>query len=69
MDKLTIPEKSQAESITLRLPKKDMEIIDVLSNLKNTTKNQIVIRLLEYSIENLDKEEKQDINEYLANIN
>ncbi len=44
-----------------------MVIIDTLSRIKNTTKNQIVILLLKFSIENLDKEEKQDINEYLAN--
>ena len=61
MNKLKIPENHSGVSKTLRLPENIVEEIQNLANLKNLSFNRIVIYLLEFRINNIDKKNKKKI--------
>ena len=63
MNKLKIPENHSGVSKTLRLPENIVEDIQNLANIKNLSFNKIVISLLEFSLNNLDEEDKEEITE------
>ena len=60
MNKLKIPENHSGISKTLRLPENIVDNIQSLANLKNLSFNRVVISLLEFSLNNLDEEDKED---------
>jgi len=62
MNKLKIPENHSGVSKTLRLPENLVEEIENLANLKNLSFNKTVTTLLEFSLENLDEEDKKVLN-------
>ena len=61
MNKLRIPENHSGVSKTLRLPENIVENIQNLANLKNLSFNKVVISLLEFSLNNLDEEDKKEL--------
>lgn len=61
MNKLKIPENHSGVSKTLRLPENIVEDIQNLANLKNLSFNRIVISLLEFSLSNLEENDKQEL--------
>ena len=61
MNKLKIPENHSGISKTLRLPENIVDNIQSLANLKNLSFNRVVISLLEFSLNNLDEEDKEEI--------
>ena len=67
MNKLKIPENHSGVSKTLRLPENIVNDIQNLANLKNLSFNKVVISLLEFSLHNLEEEDKEKI-ESLKNI-
>lgn len=67
MDGLKIPKSHAGISKTLRLPADVVEDIEALSEIKNTSLNQITILLVRYALENLDAEDKKSIAEYKKN--
>lgn len=62
MNKLKIPENHSGVSKTLRLPENIVDDIQNLANLKNLSFNKTIITLLEFSLENLDEEDKSKLN-------
>ena len=63
MNKLKIPENHSGVSKTLRLPENIVEDIQNLANIKNLSFNKIVISLLEFSLNNLDENDRKRIDE------
>ncbi len=61
MNKLKIPENHSGISKTLRLPENIVEDIQNLANLKNLSFNKVVISLLEFSLNNLDEKDKEEL--------
>ena len=61
MNKLKIPENHSGISKTLRLPEDIVEDIQRLANIKNLSFNRIVILLLEFGLDNLEEEDKQNL--------
>ncbi len=61
MNKLKIPENHSGVSKTLRLPENIVDDIQNLANLKNLSFNKVVISLLEFSLNNLDEEDKKEL--------
>lgn len=61
MNKLKIPENHSGVSKTLRLPENIVNDIQNLSNLKNLSFNKVVISLLEFSLNNLDEKDKEEL--------
>ena len=61
MNKLRIPENHRGVSKTLRLPENIVEDIQNLANLKNLSFNKVVISLLEFSLNNLDEKDKEEL--------
>lgn len=61
MNKLKIPENHSGVSKTLRLPENIIDDIQNLANLKNLSFNRVVISLLEFSLNNLDEKDKEEI--------
>ena len=61
MNKLKIPENHSGVSKTLRLPENIVEDIQNLANLKNLSFNKVVISLLEFSLNNLDEKDKEEL--------
>lgn len=61
MNKLKIPENHSGISKTLRLPENIVEDIQNLANLKNLSFNKVVISLLEFSLNNLDETDKEEL--------
>ena len=61
MNKLKIPENHSGVSKTLRLPENIVDNIQNLANLKNLSFNRVVISLLEFSLNNLDEKDKEEI--------
>lgn len=59
MNKLKIPENHSGVSKTLRLPENIVEDVQNLANLKNLSFNKTIISLLEFSLDNLDDNDKQ----------
>ena len=64
MDKLKIPESHVGISKTLRLPANIVENLQALSEIKNTSLNQLTILLLKFALENLDESEKKALEDY-----
>ena len=62
MNKLKIPENHSGVSKTLRLPENIVEDIQNLTNIKNLSFNKIVISLLEFSLSNLDENDRKKID-------
>ena len=61
MNKLRIPENHSGVSKTLRLPENIVNDIQNLANLKNLSFNKVVISLLEFSLNNLDEKDKEEL--------
>ena len=61
MNKLKIPENHSGVSKTLRLPENIVEDIQNLANLKNLSFNKVVISLIEFSLNNLDEKDKEEL--------
>ena len=64
MGSLKIPQGHTGISKTLRIPADIIDDIEALSEIKQTSLNQIAILLFKYSLENLDPEEKKLIENY-----
>lgn len=62
MNKLKIPENHSGVSKTLRLPENIVDDIQNLANLKNLSFNKVVISLLEFGLNNLDEEDKKELD-------
>ena len=62
MNKLRIPENHSGISKTLRLLENIVEKVQTLANLKNLSFNKTIISLLEFSLENLDDNDKAILN-------
>ena len=58
MNSLKIPENHSGMSKTLRLPEDIVEEIQNLANLKNLSFNKTIISLLNYSLDNIDENDK-----------
>ena len=61
MNKLKIPENHRGVIRTLRLPENIINDIQNLANLKNLSFNKVVISLLEFSLNNLDEKDKEEL--------
>ena len=59
LQKLKIPRNHSGITKTLRLPENLVNDIQILADLKNISFNRAVIELLEFSLENLDDEDKK----------
>ncbi len=68
MKKLKIPKNHSRVSKTLRLPENLVEDIQILSDMKNISFNKTVTQLLEFSLKNLDEEDKKSIEEKRKNF-
>ena len=62
MSTLKIPENHSGISKTLRLPEDIVNDVQNLANLKNLSFNKTVITLLSYSLNNLDEQDKLQLN-------
>ena len=62
MNKLKIPENHSGISKTLRLPENIVNDVQNLANLKNLSFNRVVISLLDFSLINLDENDKAKLN-------
>ena len=63
MNKLKIPENHSGVSKTLRLPENIVEDIQNLAYIINLSFYKIVISLLEFSLNNLDENDRKKINQ------
>ena len=63
MNKLKIPENHSGISKTLRLPENIVEDVQNLADLKNLSFNRTIISLLEFSLANLDDNDKQALRD------
>ena len=64
MESLKIPQGHVGISKTLRLPENIVEDIEALSEIKNTSLNQITILLVKFALENLDESDKKAIESF-----
>lgn len=64
MDSLKIPQSHVGISKTLRLPADVVSDIEALSDIKNTSLNQITILLVKFALDNLDASDKKAIEDY-----
>lgn len=62
MNKLKIPENHSGVSKTLRLPENLVNDVQNLANLKNLSFNKIVITLLEFGLDNLDDDDREELD-------
>lgn len=58
MNKLKIPENHNGVSKTLRLPENIADDVQNLANLKNLSFNKTIITLLEFSLSNLEEDDR-----------
>lgn len=58
MNKLKIPENHSGVSKTLRLPENIADDVQNLVNLKNLSFNKTIITLLEFSLSNLEEDDR-----------
>ena len=58
MTKLKIPENHSGVSKTLRLPENIADDVQNLANLKNLSFNRTIITLLEFSLSNLEEDDR-----------
>ena len=61
MNKLKIPKNHSGISKTLRLPENIVDDIQLLADIKNLSFNKVVISLLGFSIQNLDENDKKEL--------
>ena len=61
MNKLKIPKNHSGISKTLRLPENIVDDIQLLANIKNLSFNKVVISLLGFSLQNLDENDKKEL--------
>ena len=59
LQKLKIPRNHSGITKTVRLPENLVNDIQILADLKNISFNKAVIELLEFSLENLDDEDRK----------
>ncbi len=64
MNKLKIPENHSGISKTLRLPENVVDDVQNLANIKNLSFNRTVISLLKFSLENLDENDKSELDKF-----
>lgn len=62
MNKLKIPENHSGISKTLRLPENIVDDVQNLSDLKNLSFNRTIITLLEFSLSNLDEQDRLQLD-------
>ncbi len=62
MNKLKIPENHSGISKTLRLPENIVDDVQRLADLKNLSFNKTIISLIEFSLDNLDENDKIKIH-------
>ena len=67
METLKIPQSHAGISKTLRIPANVIEDIEALSEIKNTSLNQVTILLIKYVLSNLDDDDKKAIENYKKN--
>ena len=65
MNKLRIPESHTGVSKTLRLPENIVSDVQSLANIKNLSFNRVVISLLEFGLDNLERRIRKDFLNYL----
>ena len=58
MNTLKIPENHSGVSKTLRLTEDIVDDVQNLANLKNLSFNKTIITLIEFSLQNLDEQDK-----------
>lgn len=68
MSTLKIPKNHSGISKTLRLPENIVDNVQNLANLKNLSFNKTVITLLEYGLNNLDEQDKLQLNELYKKV-
>ncbi len=61
MNKLKIPKNHSGISKTLRLPENIVDDIQLLADIKNLSFNKVVISLLGFSLQNLDENDKEEL--------
>ncbi len=61
MNTLKIPKNHSGISKTLRLPENIVDDLQNLADFKNISFNKVVISLLEFGLDNLDEEDKRDL--------
>ena len=64
MESLKIPQSHAGVSKTLRIPADIIEDVEALSEIKNTSLNQITILLFKYALDNLDSEDRKAVEDY-----
>ena len=69
MQKLKIPKNHSGITKTLRLPENLINDIQILADLKNISFNKTVIELLDFSLKNLDDDDKKLIEKKRQNFN
>ena len=61
LNKLKIPQNHSGLTKTLRLPEDMIDKIQSIANIKNLSFNKTVITLLNFSLDNLDEEDKNQL--------
>lgn len=61
MNKLKIPKNHSGISKTLRLPENIVDDIQLLADIKNLSFNKVVTSLLGFSLQNLDENDKKEL--------
>ena len=69
MQKLKIPRNHSGITKTLRLPENLINDVQILADLKNISFNKTVIELLDFSLKNLDDDDKKLIEKKRENFN
>ena len=67
MNKLKIPKNHSGISKTLRLPENIVDDIQLLADIKNLSFNKVVISLLGFSLQNLDENDKKELESIIVN--
>ncbi len=67
MSTLNIPKNPNGISKTLRLPENMIDEIQNLATLKNLSFNKTIISLLEFSLENINEEDKNELRKMAKN--
>ena len=68
MQKLKIPRNHSGITKTLRLPENLINDVQILADLKNISFNKTVIELLDFSLKNLDDDDKKLIEKKRENF-
>ena len=68
LQKLKIPRNHSGITKTLRLPENLINDVQILADLKNISFNKTVIELLDFSLKNLDDDDKKLIEKKRENF-